>query len=120
MWDSLQTSGQMAGEIWNRRKSGDIYPEWLSIFAHPDNRREAPQLYVAVVFRYQQPIKESERKLYTSLTDQPTGLPNRLLMTTATAGACGAAIEPQSIPLALMFIDLDHFKTSTTVTPCAR
>ena len=46
-WDSLNTTGQWQGEIWNRRKSGDIFPEWLSVSVVPDEQGQ-PLRYVAV------------------------------------------------------------------------
>ena len=108
MWDSLQTSGRWQGEIWNRRKQGDIYPEWLSI-SRIDNEEGKPFNYVAV-FSDISRIKESERKLYHLAHHDPlTGLPNRLLMTTRLEHAVQQS-KRTPIHLALMFIDLDHFK----------
>ena len=49
MWDSLTTSGHWQGEIWNRRKDGDIYPQWLNISAIKDARGKTTN-YVAVTW----------------------------------------------------------------------
>lgn len=48
MWASLHKSGQWQGEIWNRRKSGEIYPQWLTISAIKDGRGET--IHYAAVF----------------------------------------------------------------------
>ena len=47
MWDALGTEGRWSGEIWNRRKDGTVYPEWLSIAAVPDETGRTAN-YVAV------------------------------------------------------------------------
>ena len=108
MWQSLQDTGRWQGEIWNRRKSGDIYPEWLSI-SRIDNREGKPHNYAAV-FSDISSLKESERKLYHLAHHDPlTGLPNRLLMTARLEHALKQSSRNPT-HLALMFIDLDRFK----------
>jgi len=108
MWHSLKESGRWQGEIWNRRKNGDIYPEWLSI-SRIDNAEGKPFNYVAV-FSDISSLKESERKLYHLAHHDPlTGLPNRLLMTARLEHALKQS-KRNPTHLALMFIDLDRFK----------
>lgn len=108
MWRCLRDSGRWQGEIWNRRKSGDIYPEWLSI-SRIDNQQGKTFNYVAV-FSDISSLKESERKFYHLAHHDPlTGLPNRLLM---IARLEHALKQSYRVPthLAVMFIDLDRFK----------
>ncbi|HXK55104.1 MAG: EAL domain-containing protein [Gammaproteobacteria bacterium] len=108
LWDSLRETGKWQGEIWNRRKSGDIYPEWLSI-SRIDNKEGKPFNYVAV-FSDISSLKESERKLYHLAHHDPlTGLPNRLLMIARLEHALKQSLRNPTL-LALMFIDLDRFK----------
>jgi diguanylate cyclase (GGDEF)-like protein/PAS domain S-box-containing protein len=108
MWATLQAAGRWQGEIWNRRKDGAVYPEWLSISQVTGARGETVS-YVAV-FADISSIKETElRLLYLAHHDPLTDLPNRLL--------CGARLEHaidqatrQPRQLAVMFLDLDRFK----------
>ena len=58
MWSSISRDGQWEGEIWNRRKNGEAYPEWLSISSIRDQSGEVAH-YVAV-FHDITEIKRSE------------------------------------------------------------
>lgn len=108
LWHSLRETGRWQGEIWNRRKNGDIYPEWLSI-SRIDNQQGKTYNYVGV-FSDISSLKESERKFYHLAHHDPlTGLPNRLLMMARLEHALKQSTRNPS-PLALMFIDLDRFK----------
>ncbi len=108
MWSSLRNTGNWQGEIWNRRKSGDIYPEWLSISRIENSDGETCN-YVGV-FSDISSLKESERRLYHMAHHDPlTGLPNRLLMTARLEHAIEQA-KRNPARLAIMFIDLDKFK----------
>jgi len=108
MWESLQRNGQWQGEIWNRRKSGEVYPEWLSISSVRDDNG-ALSHYVAI-FSDITSAKENEKRLhrlahYDSLTD----LPNRILFTDRVKSAIVRA-RRSGKRLAVMFLDLDGFK----------
>ncbi|WP_275096247.1 PAS domain S-box protein [Sedimenticola hydrogenitrophicus] len=108
MWASLDRLGYWRGEIWNRRKSGEIYPEWETISTV---RNEAGELtnYVAV-FSDISDIKESEYQLeYLAHHDPLTELPNRLLFTARLDHALERA-RRDGLCLAVLFIDLDLFK----------
>ncbi|HEY5717052.1 MAG TPA: EAL domain-containing protein, partial [Motiliproteus sp.] len=108
MWHHLETSGQWCGEIWSQRKGGEIYPEWLSISDVRDDRGELLN-YVAV-FSDISAAKESEQQLeYLAHHDPLTELPNRLLFMSRLHHALQRARRDSSC-MALLFVDLDHFK----------
>jgi diguanylate cyclase (GGDEF)-like protein/PAS domain S-box-containing protein len=108
MFKTIISAGQWSGEIWNRRKSGEIYPQWQSIRPIRDERGEITQ-FVAV-FSDISSIKHSERELaHLAHYDALTGLPNRLLFTDRTEQAHTYARRGKR-SLALLLVDLDHFK----------
>ncbi|MEI6745137.1 MAG: diguanylate cyclase [Methylococcaceae bacterium] len=110
LWESINSTGEWKGEIWNKRKNGEIYPEWLTITAvksHDDD---------VVVTHYVGTLLDiTERKnhenqihklaFYDSLTD----LPNRRLLTERLKQSI--SIERRANKqLAVMMMDLDRFK----------
>ncbi len=108
MWDSLTEHGFWQGEIWNRRKDGEVYPEWLTI-NRVDNEDGAIEHYVAV-FSDITDIKNAQRKAeYLAAHDALTGLPNRTLLQDRLRHALAQA-RRKNERVALMFIDLDNFK----------
>jgi diguanylate cyclase (GGDEF)-like protein/PAS domain S-box-containing protein len=108
MTASLAQSGGWQGEIWNRRKNGEIYPEWLTITAVYDDQHRVAN-YVAtltdITFRKQ---AEDEIK-HLAFFDPLTGLPNRRLMTDRLRHALAVADRHRRHG-ALMLLDLDNFK----------
>lgn len=108
LWQQLQVQGHWQGEIWNRRKNGEIYPELLSInsiFA-PDG---SIKNYVAVFADITQ-LKASQQELeFLAHHDVLTGLPNRLMMLSRLDGVIDTASR-QNQSFALMMLDLDRFK----------
>lgn len=109
MWASLTTTGHWQGEIWNRRKNGEIFPEWLSISTVLDEKGK-PSNYVAVLTDLSQ-LKAIEHKLeYLAHHDPLTGLPNRLTLQVRLAAALERAHRHHHYRLALLFLDLDRFK----------
>src|SRR5262249_33566093 len=107
-WDSLNRTGQWQGEIWNRRKSGELYPEWLTISTIKDGDGEIIN-YVAV-FSDITTIKLSENRLaYLANHDPLTGLPNRMLFQDRLKLALVHASRAKAMT-AVIFIDLDNFK----------
>ena len=108
MWQTLKDSGQWVGEIWNKRKGGEIYPERLTIGAVRDAGGEVSH-YVGV-FSDISDIKRSQERLdFLAHHDALTGLPNRLLFNHRLSHSLDLARRHQR-QLAVLYIDLDHFK----------
>ncbi|MBN2887255.1 MAG: EAL domain-containing protein [Chromatiaceae bacterium] len=108
MWDALKRHGQWRGEIWNRHKSGELYPEQLTISSVQDGAGRLTH-YVGL-FRDISQLKESERQLeYLAHHDPLTGLPNRCLFQSRLEQSL-ARSKRSGQPLALLFLDLDRFK----------
>lgn len=108
MWEELGRTGRWEGEIWNRRKTGEIYPEWLSIGAV--RNPEGQVVHYLGVFTDITGRKSSEERLARMAHyDLLTGLPNRLLFRDRLTQAMALARRERS-RLAVMFLDLDGFK----------
>jgi diguanylate cyclase (GGDEF)-like protein/PAS domain S-box-containing protein len=108
MWQSLATEGMWQGEIWNRRKNGEVYPEWLTINRMSGVNGEVTN-YVAVFTDISQKKSDEERIQWMAHFDPLTGLPNRALLTDRFMHALSMS-QRTTEPLALLFVDLDHFK----------
>ncbi len=109
MWKSLQDTGTWRGETWNKRKDGEIYPELLSITAVFDEHGKATH-YVAA-FSDITLRKQAEKKIeLLAFYDPLTGLPNRRLLLDRLQQALVGSARSSSRG-ALLFIDLDNFKT---------
>ncbi len=109
LWNTLGQCGSWQGEIWNRRKSGEIYPEWLSITAV---RNDADQTthYVAA-FTDITSRKSAEDQIQSlAFFDPLTRLPNRRLLMDRLDQALTSSVRHQH-KNALLFIDLDDFRT---------
>lgn len=108
MYRSILSAGQWSGEIWNRRKSGEIYPQWQSIRSIKGDDGEIK--HFVAVFSDISAIKRSEHELLQlAHYDALTGLPNRLLFIDRTSQALASARSTKR-GCALLLIDLDHFK----------
>ena len=108
VFKSLQDHGNWHGEIWNRRKSGEIYPQWQTVRAITDAKGQVSH-YVAV-FSDISAIKKSQTDLVRLAHHDPlTDLPNRLLFTDRAEQAL-AFSRRHNCGCALLLIDLDHFK----------
>ncbi|MGN7611816.1 PAS domain S-box protein [Magnetococcales bacterium HHB-1] len=108
MWKSITEEGLWRGEIWNRRKDGDIYPQQLAISAISDINGQVSN-YVAVFNDISQ-RKENEANLERlAFYDPLTGIPNRLLFRERLSQAVRENHRYKTAS-ALMFIDLDRFK----------
>ncbi len=109
MWQDIVNTGGWRGEIWNRRKDGEIYPQWLTITAvrNPEGRATH---YVAV-FADISEAKESQQRLHQLVNHDPlTGLPNRRLLNELLGRAVKHS-DRQRQNIGLLFIDLDRFKS---------
>jgi diguanylate cyclase (GGDEF)-like protein/PAS domain S-box-containing protein len=109
MWTAVQRTGGWQGEIWDKRKDGEIYPKWLTISAVKDLDGKVTH-YIGVQYDVTERKRAEERINELAFFDQLTGLPNRTLLRdrlrqaqagSSRSGHCGA----------LLFIDLDNFKT---------
>jgi len=109
MWVQLCETGRWQGEIWNRRKNGDLYAEWLSISAVHGDDGEISQ-YVAVFSDITKRIKAEEMIRHQANYDALTNLPNRNLFLDRLSRSMIRAKRNQT-QVALMFLDLDRFKS---------
>lgn len=106
---SLQSSGQWQGEIWKRRKTGEVYPAWMTVSTVRDEDQHATQ-YISVFSDISQLKRSQEELSRLAHYDPLTGLPNRLLVQSRLEHALSRA-ERHGSRVAVLFIDLDHFKT---------
>ncbi|SJM90575.1 putative Diguanylate cyclase [Crenothrix polyspora] len=106
-WQQLMTVGMFEGEVWNRRKNGEIYPEWQIVTA-VENNGEVTH-YVSVFSDITQK-KEAEDKIHSlAFYDALTGLPNRRLLLDRFEQEIAIARRHKQFG-AVIFLDLDHFK----------
>ncbi|SIS96325.1 EAL domain-containing protein [Neptunomonas antarctica] len=108
MWKTISTTGQWYGEVWNKRKNGEVYPEILTIFAVHNDAGELKN-YMAL-FGDISVMKSNIRKLeHIAHYDLLTNLPNRSLLTerlSKTMLTCSRHAQS----LAVVCLDLDGFK----------
>jgi len=108
MWNSLNKTGHWQGEIWNRRKTGCIYPEWLTI-SEVRNEEGVLTHYVST-FSDITDLKLAESEIHNlAFYDPLTALPNRRLLLNRLDKARLAGKRSEQFG-ALLIIDLDHFK----------
>ncbi len=108
MWRILQTTGRWRGEIWNRRKSGEVYAEMLSIDAVADETGKI--LHYVGAFSDISQIKEHQAELERiAHFDTLTGLPNRRLLADRLYHEL-ARTRRSNRSLAICYLDLDGFK----------
>jgi diguanylate cyclase (GGDEF)-like protein/PAS domain S-box-containing protein len=105
----LETEGAWAGEIWNRRKNGDIYPEWLSISA-VKNSAGLTTHYVGIFSDITEHIRAQAQIDALAFYDPLTHLPNRRLLLDRLDQTLHAS-KRRAGKNALLFVDLDNFKT---------
>lgn len=109
MWKAITENGNWKGEIWNRRSSGEIYPEWLTITAVTDQHGKITH-YVSTLTDISE-RKESEARINNlAFFDPLTQLPNRRLLQDRLEQAIANSQRQRTLS-ALLFIDLDDFKT---------
>jgi diguanylate cyclase (GGDEF)-like protein/PAS domain S-box-containing protein len=108
MWRNLIEKGHWYGEIWNRRKNGEVYPEMLTISSILDSNGKT-QYYVAL-FSDITTLKEHEYHLERiAHYDALTSLPNRTLLAERMKNAI-ALTSRHHRPFAVIYLDLDGFK----------
>jgi len=109
MWESIHRSGLWQGEIWNRRKNGEVYLEWLSITAVKGGAGEVTH-YVGTLTDITQRKAAEQEIIRLAFYDPLTRLPNRRLLLDRLQQALAARIRSKREG-ALLLIDLDNFKT---------
>ncbi len=108
MWASLVQTGRWQGELWNRRRDGEIYPEWMSINAIRD-ASGALVNYVGIFSDITEARRSAEEVEYLSHHDPLTGLANgRLLRARLAQAVDTAAAQKQRI--GVFYVELDHYK----------
>lgn len=108
MWEHLRGLGRWSGEIINRRKSGEIYPEWLSIVAVEEPGGHATR-YIGLFSDITERKREEERIRRLAHYDVLTGLPNRILFGDHMQRAL-ARVHRRGCQMAVLYLDLDRFK----------
>jgi diguanylate cyclase (GGDEF)-like protein/PAS domain S-box-containing protein len=109
MWESITRDGSWQGEIWNRRKNGEVYPEWLTITAVKGE--DGTTTHYVGTFNDITERKEAEDRIKElAFYDALTHLPNRRLLADRLRQALAASVRSKREG-ALLFIDLDNFKT---------
>jgi diguanylate cyclase (GGDEF)-like protein/PAS domain S-box-containing protein len=108
MWNALLTRGRWQGELWNRRKSGEIYPEFLTVEALRSASGEITH-FVAVFSDLTERKEHEQRLSYLAYHDELTGLANRTLFLDRLERAVSIARRKGGL-VAVQVIDLDGFK----------
>lgn len=108
MWGALNQDGHWQGEIWNRRKSGEIYPQWINTNSIRNDQGQV--LHYVSVFSDLTDVKRSEAELEQLAHEDPvTQLPNRLLFRSRLEQALRQRSGDQRGP-AVLYIDVTDFK----------
>ncbi|WP_253449190.1 EAL domain-containing protein [Halomonas sp. Y3] len=108
LWRSVLSSGSWQGEVWNRRKNGEVFPEWLTLSAVRDT--EGKPTHFVATFSDLTERKAAEEEIHQlAFFDPLTGLPNRRLMLDRLEMTLKDSYRSGQIG-ALIFVDLDHFK----------
>ncbi|MGZ5628681.1 MAG: EAL domain-containing protein [Methylobacter sp.] len=108
MWEVLSRDGHWQGEIWNQRKNGEVYPEWLNITAVTDDRGQVTNYVASFTDITERKTAEDEIQ-YLAFHDPLTRLPNRRLLLERLKH--GIDVEKrEGKQLALLMLDLDRFK----------
>jgi diguanylate cyclase (GGDEF)-like protein/PAS domain S-box-containing protein len=111
MWETLLRSGWWIGEIWNQRKNGEVYPEWLTISAIRDSANDNQlEGYVAIFSDITHRKRHENELMRLAHFDTLTGLPNRAKLLDQLHKTLATARQQQTRS-ALLFIDLDRFKS---------
>ncbi|CAD6878428.1 Nitrate/nitrite sensor protein (EC 2.7.3.-) [Methylomonas albis] len=109
MWEHLLKEGTWHGEIWDKRKNGNIYPKWLNISTVHDGDGRICN-YVAIFSDISKRKADEALLLFLAYHDPLTKLPNRLLLRDRFMQAVGLSARHEAGSVALLFLDLDRFK----------
>jgi diguanylate cyclase (GGDEF)-like protein/PAS domain S-box-containing protein len=108
MWQQILDKGSWAGEIWDKRKNGDVYPKWMTVTAVKNQRGETTQ-YVAIFSDITERKRAEEEIRNLAFYDALTQLANRRLFMERFQTALAASARHGDHG-AILFIDLDRFK----------
>lgn len=109
MWIAVHRDGHWKGEVWTRKKTGEVFPEWLEISAvHNDCR--GVENYISIFSDLTEQRVESEHLRHQAQHDFLTGLPNRNLLHDRFQQAVNLSKRDRLIPITIFFVDLDGFK----------
>ena len=108
LWEQLKGAGSWQGELWNRRKGGEPYPQWLTITVVKDKNARVSHYVATMTDITQRKLAESEINAL-AFYDPLTGLPNRRLMLDRLRQALTGSDRSRRHG-ALMMMDLDNFK----------
>jgi len=108
MWEAIDKKGFWQGEIWNRRKNGELYPELLTISPIID-KSEVITHYIGLFRDISFSKKQQEKLELMAHYDVLTQLPNRILLADRFTKAIAHSNRTQT-QLAICFLDLDDFK----------
>ncbi len=108
MWTTINSRSQWQGEIWNRRRNGSIYPEWLSITAVHDEHGALVN-YIGIFSDITERKEAEARILHLAHHDPLTNLPNRALLHDRLNQALLQARRDRR-GVAVLLLDLDRFK----------
>ena len=108
-WRAVREDDGWHGEIWNKRKDGEIYPQWISVTA-VRNRKGQIEHYMAIFADITERKERENLMAYQALHDALTDLPNRRLFHDHLDQALAHAKRYANRTLAVMYLDLDRFK----------
>ncbi|NWG87361.1 MAG: diguanylate cyclase [Hydrogenophilaceae bacterium] len=108
MWNAILKTGRWQGEIYNRRRDGSVYPEWLIITSVKDEAGRVSH-YIGIFTDISERKTTEERILYLAKHDVLTNLPNRVFFLEEVEHAIAEA-EARGHKAAVLFVDLDRFK----------
>ncbi|MDR1228544.1 MAG: EAL domain-containing protein [Azoarcus sp.] len=108
MWKSLERRGKWQGEIWNRRRNGEVFPEWLSITSLRDNDNRITN-YIGIFSDTSERKRNEAHIQHLSQHDSLTNLPNRLMMQERLNEAITQARRINN-HAAVLFLNLDRFR----------
>ncbi len=109
LWRTLLKEGTWQGEIWNRRKNGELYPEWLSLTLYRDETGKILN-HIATFSDISHRKQYEERLSYLADYDTLTDLPNRRMLSDRLSQQLAEVHRNKAEKLAVIFVDLDHFK----------
>ncbi|UCV21057.1 sensor domain-containing protein [Ferribacterium limneticum] len=109
MWETIRRTGRWQGEVWDRRKCGEVYPKWLTISAVVGTDGGVTN-YIGSHYDISEQKKAEEKIEALAFFDQLTGLPNRTLLLDRLKQAMTSSGRSGRYS-ALLFVDLDNFKT---------